>query len=390
MQILIIYPNSFPYSGAATNRIISIARGLVENGSDVKLIINRPTEKNKNSKNNKVEGIYKGIKFRYASNSLLWPDSKIKKFIAYTRGLTNTIILLLQTKKIDVIISAATTGFVENLIYYLISRFKKAKFVHTLDEYPWVVLRKDDYNKFYRWFYLKYFYKLFDGFIIMTQTLLDYYKPICRRKAKLIHIPMSVELDRFDIAHNKSEFGDYIAYCGGDKSGDKDGVDILVKAFNLVKDDFPNLHLLIIGHVHPKIEKIILNFDLSKRVRLLGFVNSDVVPQYLKNAKALCLARPANKQAEGGFPTKLGEYLASGVPVIVTNVGEISNYLEDNESAYIAKPDSIADFADKIRQVINDKGRSKKIGEKGKMVAENNFDYFRQGNEMNRFLREIL
>ena len=50
-RILVIYPNSFPVSGAATNRIISICRGLVEQGNDIKILINRPTEKKKSQLN---------------------------------------------------------------------------------------------------------------------------------------------------------------------------------------------------------------------------------------------------------------------------------------------------------------------------------------------------
>ena len=48
----------------------------------------------------------------------------------------------------------------------------------------------------------------------------------------------------------------------------------------------------------------------------------------------LVLARPDNIQAKGGFPTKLGEYLATGNPVVVTKVGEIPNYLIDGVNAF--------------------------------------------------------
>ena len=51
------------------------------------------------------------------------------------------------------------------------------------------------------------------------------------------------------------------------------------------------------------------------------------------------MARPDSRQARGGFPTKLGEYLATGKPVCVTKVGEITVYLEDNVSAFLAEPE---------------------------------------------------
>ena len=60
------------------------------------------------------------------------------------------------------------------------------------------------------------------------------------------------------------------------------------------------------------------------------------MPKYLCNAKLLALARPDSIQAQGGFPTKLGEYLATGRPVVVTKVGEIPDYLEDGVNAFLS------------------------------------------------------
>ena len=42
-----------------------------------------------------------------------------------------------------------------------------------------------------------------------------------------------------------------------------------------------------------------------------------------------------NLQNRYCFATKLGEYLLTGKPVIISDVGEAKNYLKDGESAYI-------------------------------------------------------
>lgn len=388
MTIIILYPNSFPYSGAATNRIISIARGLVETGNKVELIITRPTERSSNTMNRITDGVFQGIKYRYASNKLIWPSSRIGKLKSWLLGFLHTIICLFRIKT-EIVISAATTGFFENFIYSLICRQKKIKFLHTLDEYPWVLINYDIYSNLYRNFYLKFYYKLFDAFIIMTKTLMDYYRPLARKNAKFVHIPMTVDFDRFNVPKNPSD-DQYIAYCGGDTSGTKDGIDILIKAFNQIKDEYPDLKLYIIGKVHPKIENLVESLKIIDRVLFWGFVNRDKVPDLLVNAKALCLARPANKQAEGGFPTKLGEYLASARPVIVTDVGEISVYLKDSVSAYIAKPGDIESFASKIKEVLDKTEDSERVGRSGKVVAKDNFDYLRQGEALNKFLHELI
>ena len=77
----------------------------------------------------------------------------------------------------------------------------------------------------------------------------------------------------------------------------------------------------------------------------------------------MALARPTNKQAEGGFPTKLGEYLATGNTVVVTNVGEIGEFLHDKVNAFVSDPDSpeknfVKLFWIKIHIILDLKGKN--------------------------------
>ena len=59
-------------------------------------------------------------------------------------------------------------------------------------------------------------------------------------------------------------------------------------------------------------------------VQFHGKVPADAVAGLLKGCHLLVLPRPASRQAQGGFPTKLGEYLATGRPVVTTSVGDIA------------------------------------------------------------------
>ena len=61
------------------------------------------------------------------------------------------------------------------------------------------------------------------------------------------------------------------------------------------------------------------------------------VPQLLMDSEVLALDRPNSIQAQCGFPTKLGEYLLTGNPVVVTKVGDIPLFLEDGVSALLAE-----------------------------------------------------
>ena len=101
------------------------------------------------------------------------------------------------------------------------------------------------------------------------------------------------------------------------------------------------------------------------------------------------LARPNNKQAEGGFPTKLGEYLATGNTVVVTNVGEIGLFLEDKKNAFISEPDSAEKFSQKnyAKPLLNN--NALQVGIEGKKLVYNEFNYLTQANVLEKMFLEI-
>ena len=103
----------------------------------------------------------------------------------------------------------------------------------------------------------------------------------------------------------------------------------------------------------------------------------------------MTLARPRNLQSSGGFPSKLGEYLSTGNPVVVTSVGEITEYLEDEKNAFIAEPDNAASFAVCLKKALTNYDNAKTIGLEGRCVAANNFDYKVQSEKLVEFLKTV-
>jgi glycosyltransferase involved in cell wall biosynthesis len=391
-NVLIIYPNGFPNSVAATNRIISLSLALITGGNRVKIIINRPTERQESQLNFDKKGIFNNIHYEYSTNNLIWPQNKLLKIVLHYYGLVLSVAKLVnenRSLRIDVLISAATTSFFDNFVYFSYTKIFKIPLVHTLDEYPWVLINQGRYFSFYRNIYIKYFYLLFNGFIVMTKVLIDYYKKLSKKDSIFFHFPMTVEFERFK---NKSQdyVDDYIAYCGADKSGRKDGIDVLVKAFKIVKSKLPKLKLYIIGIVHPDIKELVKSLNISEDVIFTGLVTRDDIPILLSNAKALCLARPNNLQAEGGFPTKLGEYLATGRPVVVTDVGEITDYLTDGRDVFIAKPNDANNFAEKLLYVFENYEEALLIGTEGQKTCRKHFEYSNYINPLNEYLEKIV
>jgi glycosyltransferase involved in cell wall biosynthesis len=125
---------------------------------------------------------------------------------------------------------------------------------------------------------------------------------------------------------------------------------------------------------------IVAFIDFNKSINLRNVIGSTDI---------LVLPRLDSYQAKGGFPTKLGEYLATSKPVIVTKVGEIPNYLIDNQDVFFAEPGSINSLKDKLIQVLTDKNIADIVGKKGREVAEQVFSKDIQSKRLFEFLEKI-
>ena len=168
---------------------------------------------------------------------------------------------------------------------------------------------------------------------------------------------------------------------------------ILLNLIAIVSRSVSNLHINLVGNgykgdLERLIEKV-NGLNLSGIIHILGNKDSSEIPIILANSDFLILTRPDNNQARAGFPTKLGEYLASKKPVIITKTGEVTNYLADNRSAYLVEPGDINGIAEKILFAINDK-QAEKIGLEGFRVAEKFFDYKLYSHELLNVLNKVL
>lgn len=215
------------------------------------------------------------------------------------------------------------------------------------------------------------------GMFVISQGLKQYYIENGCDPDRVHVLNMFVDTTRFQ-GLKKQPSEPYIAYCGT-ASNNKDGVDQLIKAFAIVVKKYPKYKLYIIGNTPSKQQRfdnfeLVKNLGIENNVVFTGVVSSSEIPQMLMNATILALDRPNNLQAKYGFPTKLGEYLQTGNPVVITRVGDIPLFLKDGESALIAEPENPESFAKKLCWAIEHPVKAREIGKKGKQVADIHFN----------------
>jgi glycosyltransferase involved in cell wall biosynthesis len=130
-----------------------------------------------------------------------------------------------------------------------------------------------------------------------------------------------------------------------------------------------------------------LLMGLGGAVNFTGRLRQDEVPRELMNADFGVLLRPDKRYAQAGFPTKLVEYLSSGLPVITNFTSDIASYVRDGKEGFLLDGCSGAFLAAGVRRALE-----KGDGEWGRMRnlarrrAEESFNYGRYVRELAEFI----
>ena len=100
------------------------------------------------------------------------------------------------------------------------------------------------------------------------------------------------------------------------------------------------------------------------------------VKRQLAVADYTVLLRPNKKYANAGFPTKVGESMAMGVPVIANITSDLGKYLHDGIEGIICDDESPEACAKAIRKALSiDESQRKMMRKNARRQAEESFDY---------------
>jgi glycosyltransferase involved in cell wall biosynthesis len=108
-------------------------------------------------------------------------------------------------------------------------------------------------------------------------------------------------------------------------------------------------------------------------LELSGFARAEAMPGLLCGCAVLALPRAAGLFSTAGMPTKLGEYLSTGRPVVVTATGDIPLCLHDGTDAFVVEPGDAAGFARGLERALYDPA-SLDVGRAGRELARREFD----------------
>lgn len=208
--------------------------------------------------------------------------------------------------------------------------------------------------------------------------------------ARVEPVPMGVYPDR----HGKQLASAAIREAMGNGSpqmlfvgrfSENKGVPDLVRAMPIIAAELPGARLALVGFGpdEDRIRSTIRAEGVEDRVTMLGRVAGDSVPAHMASADLLVL--PSIKIE--GLGVVLLEALASGTPVVGSDVGGIPDIIEDGVTGLLSRSRDPSDIAAKCIRIIRDRDLNRRTIENGRRLVDTKFSWTRIAEALEAILQ---
>lgn len=194
---------------------------------------------------------------------------------------------------------------------------------------------------------------------VIAEKLVDIFA-VKRDKIEVIYNPCKkIEKVNYTVKHKTILFA-------GTLNANK-GYDILLRAFSLIADKYPDWKVLFAGN--GEIEKAVTisnKLGIDSQVIFKGWVKDKKT--IFTNASLLCLPSYAE-----GFPMAVLDAWSYSLPVIATPVGGLQDVLQHGVNSFIFVPGNHKDLAQQLDRLLGDEDLMRKMSEESLKLSQGLF-----------------
>ncbi len=390
LHIIHLGISGFPHGLGAMQRLILMYRGLAS--ADVKtLVINRKGRYTRDAYGPlELRGVFKEVPYIYLSDTPHRPASFWQRSVQKLKGFRRESRLIRKKKKsgeLDVAIVYILGELHYLLYYYLLSRIYRFPIILNYVELNSSFDHRSLLQRLNDAIFDRFSPRLADAFLPISDYLVNHIKRLAP-DAPQLKIPVVADFEAFQPAAPSEP--PHLVYCGA--ASYRPLIKFVMEAFEHANVGTAKLHFLLGGTAQDiSWVKEALNQSAKKSSYELHVnVPHDQIGDKLAAATALLIPVRPTIQDAARFPHKVGEYLASGTPLVTTAFGEIPLYLSDGVTAYIARSFDVPSYAEKMEDVFRDLARACTIGLAGRSLGISAFDYRKHGLRLRNFIEEII
>lgn len=227
-----------------------------------------------------------------------------------------------------------------------------------------------------------------DGLVCITRMLKERAKKWYTIADNRCHIaPDGVNPEKYDHISKdqaRTDLGlptdtDIVMYTG--HLYPRKGVQYLAQAADNI-----DAEVYIVGGMPDDIIRMVEKYGYIPNLHFTGFVSPQKIHKYQLSADVL--VAPYTKDAWMPSPLKLFEYMATGNPIIVSNIESIREVISHQENGYLVPPNSTQGLCSAVNKILSNYTEAQKMGEKAKLDSLN-YSWKNRANEILSFIQGV-
>lgn len=162
-------------------------------------------------------------------------------------------------------------------------------------------------------------------------------------------------------------------------------VDLFIQASAEILATNKNVKFVIVGGgvLRNELELLAHSLGVSANIVFTGILHD--VHEILKYWNVGVLTSDSE-----GFSNSILEYMASGLPVVATDVGGNPELVCNGKSGFLVPPGDHIALAEKISQLLSNEKLSRKMGEEGRRFVKENFAWDKKIKEIEEYYRGLV
>ncbi len=192
------------------------------------------------------------------------------------------------------------------------------------------------------------------GIVTIATPLRDAVQKVFQPRSPIEVIPDAADLSKFPPVQRDGPLR--LVYTG--HFHEWKGVDVLIRALALL----PEVSALVVGGRSDgrgeELRRLAEREGVSGRIRWIGFVpQSEIAGHLTRGDIGIVPTRAQNGQDIAASPLKLFEFMAVGVPVVVSDLPSLRDIVRDGENGILFREGDPASLAEGIRRADSDRNR---------------------------------
>jgi L-malate glycosyltransferase len=148
-------------------------------------------------------------------------------------------------------------------------------------------------------------------------------------------------------------------------------IETFIWAIPVIRKKFANVGFVIAssGPESTMLSNLAKQLDVHECVRFTGRLSDEDMQRYVASSDVYV----STALSDAGLASSTSEAMASGVPVVITDFGNNSEWVKEGETGYLFKTKDYKTLASKIIDMLNNPSQTHQIAQKGmEYIKENN------------------